>query len=168
MCSKISVRKGKSVIRPIIKLYIWAENLWFSFPEKLRFLLVGGFNTVFAWSVLAGLDWCFGRLNTLMGWNLPKIWVANAALIVQYIITINFSFITMRYYVFRSHGNIVREWLKAWSVYIFIYLINAPSMSFLMWAFYLDAWQAQGIYLIFSTIITFILHKYYSFRQIKG
>lgn len=156
------------MIRPIIKLYMWAENLWFSFPEKLRFLLVGGFNTVFAWSVLAGLDWCLGKMNTSMGWNFQKIWVANAALVLQYIITINFSFITMRYYVFRSKGNIVGEWLKAWSVYIFIYLINAPSMSFLMWAFGFEAWQAQGIYLIFSTIITFILHKYYSFRQIKG
>jgi putative flippase GtrA len=155
------------MIKAIWKLYLWAENLWFSFPEKLRFLLVGGFNTVFAWSVLAGLDWSLNKLNTATGWNFPTIWVANAALIVQYLITINFSFITMRYYVFRSHGNILKEWAKAWSVYISIYLINAPSMSFLMWAFDLQAWQAQGIYLIFSTIITFILHKYYSFKQSK-
>ena len=155
------------MIKRIIRLYLWAEKLWFSFPEKLRFLLVGGFNTVFAWSVLTVLDWVFGKINTALAWNFPKIWVANAALIVQYAITINVSFITMRYYVFRSRGNIVKEWAKAWSVYIFIYLINAPSMSFLMWAFGLEAWQAQGIYLIFSTIITFILHKYYSFRQVK-
>lgn len=155
------------MIKQCIKLYLWAEKLWFSFPEKLRFLLVGGFNTVFAWSVLAGLDWCFNQINAAAGWNFSEISVANAALVVQYIITINFSFITMRYYVFRSHGNIYKEWVKAWSVYIFIYLINAPSMSFLMWAFGLAAWQAQGIYLIFSTIVTFILHKYYSFRQAK-
>lgn len=155
------------MIKQCIKLYLWAENLWFSFPEKLRFLLVGGFNTVFAWSVLTCLDWLFNQINTASGWGFSEISVANAALVVQYIITINFSFITMRYYVFRSHGNIVKEWVKAWSVYIFIYLINAPSMSLLMWMFDLAAWQAQGIYLIFSTIITFVLHKYYSFRQIK-
>ncbi|MBR1825584.1 MAG: GtrA family protein [Alphaproteobacteria bacterium] len=156
------------MIKLIIKLYLWAENLWFTFPEKLRFLLVGGFNTVLAWSILATLDWSFGKINAAADWNLPSIWVANAALIVQYIITINISFMTMRYYVFRSHGNIFKEWIKAWSVYIFIYLINAPSMSFLMWLFNLKAWQAQGIYLVFSTIITFILHKYYSFRQEKA
>lgn len=155
------------MIKQCIKLYLWAENLWFSFPEKLRFLLVGGFNTVFAWSVLTCLDWLFNQINTAFGWGFSEISVANAALVVQYIITINFSFITMRYYVFRSHGNIVKEWVKAWSVYIFIYLINAPSMSLLMWMFDLAAWQAQGIYLVFSTIITFVLHKYYSFRQIK-
>ena len=151
----------------IVKLYKWAENLWFSFPEKLRFLLVGGFNTVLAWSVLTALDWLFTQVNNGCGWNLPKIWVANAALVVQYAITINISFLTMRYYVFRSHGEFWKEWAKTWSVYIFIYLINAPTMSFLMWAFGLEAWQAQGIYLVFSTVLTFILHKYYSFRQKK-
>ena len=155
------------MVKTIIKLYMWAENLWFKFPEKLRFLLVGGFNTVLAWSILSGLDWLFLHINENLGWNFPKIWVANAALIVQYAITINVSFMTMRYYVFRSHGNFWQEWAKAWSVYIFIYFINAPSMSFLMWAFGLAAWQAQGIYLVISTILTFLLHKYYSFRQVK-
>lgn len=153
------------MINAIIKLYLWAENIWFKFPEKLRFLLVGGFNTVFAWLVLVGLDWCFRYINTAAGWNFPEIWVANAALALQYAITINVSFITMRYYVFRSNGNFWAEWAKAWSVYIFLYAINAPTMSFLMWAFNLMAWQAQGVYLIFSTIAAFLLHKYYSFRH---
>lgn len=155
------------MIKAIIRLYCWAENLWFTFPEKLRFLLVGGFNTVFAWSVFALLNWIFMQINMRAGWNISEIVVANVALIVQYVITINFSFITMRYYVFRSHGNFWREWAKAWSVYIMLYSINAPSISFLMWAFGLDAWWAQAIYLIFSTIVTFLLHKYYSFRQVK-
>ena len=155
------------MIKAILKLYFYAESIWFRFPEKLRFLLVGGFNTVFAWSVLVGLDWVFRYINTSADWNFPQIWVANAALALQYAITINVSFITMRYYVFCSHGNFLAEWAKAWSVYIFLYAINAPIMSFLMWAFGLMAWQAQGIYLIFSTIVTFLLHKYYSFRQVK-
>jgi len=152
-------------MRLIIKLYLCAEKLWFSFPEKLRFLLVGGFNTVVAYSLLAFLDWFFGNINHHFAWDFSNLEVANLALVIQYIITINLSFITMRYYVFRSHGNIMQEWLKSWSVYIFIYLINAPIMTFLMAIFNLAAWQAQAIYLIFSTIVTFILHKYYSFRK---
>lgn len=153
------------MIRTIIKLYLWAENLWFRFPEKLRYLLVGGFNTVLAYSLLALLDYIFGRINRALALGLAKEMVANIALIVQYVITINISFATMRYYVFRSHGNWKKEWLKAWSVYIFIYLINAPIMTLLMYVFDLAAWQAQAIYLIFSTIVTFLLHKYYSFRK---
>ncbi|MBR1904402.1 MAG: hypothetical protein IJ824_04420, partial [Alphaproteobacteria bacterium] len=75
------------------------------------------------------------------------------------------SVVTMRYYVFRSTGNWKKEFAKAWSVYIFLYLINAPIMTLLMVIFGLKTWAAQGIYLTFSTIITFFLHKYFSFRK---
>lgn len=155
------------MIKTIIKLYLWAENIWFKFPEKLRFLLVGGFNTVFAWSVFAALNWLFTSINEGFAWNFSDILVANAALIVQNTITINVSFITMRYYVFCSRGNFWKEWTKAWSVYILLYTVNAPCISFLIWAFGLNALLAQAIYLIFSTIVTFLLHKYYSFRKTK-
>ena len=153
------------MIKLIIKLYKWAENIWFPLPEKLRYLLVGGFNTVFAYSLLNLLDWCFGKVNVAAGWNFSPEVIANAALIVQYLLTINISVFTMRYYVFLSHGNWKKEFAKAWSVYVFIYLINAPILTLLMVVFGLKTWAAQAIYLIFSTIITFILHKYYSFRK---
>ena len=144
------------------KLYLWAEKIWFRFPQKLRFLLVGGFNTVFAYLVLNLLNILFGLL--LKDAFSPVV-IANLALIIQYILTINVSFITMRYYVFQSHGNWRKEWLKAWSVYIFLYLINAPILTFMMAVLGWSTWLAQGVYLIFSTIITFLLHKYYSFRK---
>lgn len=155
------------MIKLVVKLYLWAENLWFSFPQKLRYLLVGGFNTVLAYSILAVLLWIFTRVNATYGLNYDKAVVANFALFVQYVISINVSFLTMRYYVFQSHENWKKEFVKAWSVYVFLYLINAPIMTFLIVFLHLHALVAQALYLIFSTIVTFILHKYYSFRQQK-
>ncbi len=149
------------MIKTFIKLYLWAENIWFKFPQKLRFLLVGGFNTVFSYAVFFSLYWLFSNLNI---WNFDKIIVSNAALVVQYCITINLSFITMRYYVFQSHGNWKTELLKAWSVYVSLLFINAPVISFLIWLG-IHPLLAQALYLTFSTIITFLLHKYYSFRK---
>ena len=146
----------------MIKLYLWAEKIWFRLPQKIRFLLVGGFNTVFAYLVLNFLNILF---SLLLKDTFSPVVIANIALIIQYILTINVSFITMRYYVFQSHGDWYKEWLKAWSVYIFLYLINAPVLTFMMKVFGWSTWVAQGIYLIFSTIITFLLHKYYSFRK---
>ena len=146
----------------MIKLYLWAEKIWFRLPQKVRFLLVGGFNTVFAYLVLNFLNILFGLV---LKDALSKVAIANLALVIQYILTINVSFITMRYYVFQSHGNWRKEWLKAWSVYIFLYLINAPVLTFMMSVLGWSTWLAQGVYLIFSTIITFLLHKYYSFRK---
>jgi len=156
------------MIKLIIKIYKWAESIWFPLPEKLRYLLVGGFNTVVSYTLLNVLDWVFGKVNVSAGWGYRPEVVANAALILQYLLTINLSVFTMRYYVFQSHGNWKKEFAKAWSVYIFIYLINAPILTLLMVVFGLRTWAAQLIYLIFSTIITFILHKYYSFRKKEG
>ena len=144
-------------------LYFRLEKIWFRFPQKLRFLLVGGFNTVFAYFVLNLLNILFGFIFQNI---LSDIVIVNLALVVQYILTINVSFVTMRYYVFQSHGRWVNEWLKAWSVYIFLYLINAPILTFMVAVLGWSAWLAQGVYLIFSTIITFLLHKYYSFRKL--
>lgn len=144
------------------KLYFWAEKIWFRFPQKIRFLLVGGFNTVFAYLVLNLLNVFFTKVFQDV---FSKVVIANIALILQYILTVNFSFITMRYYVFQSHGNWYKEWLKAWSVYLMLYLINAPVLSFMIGILGWSTWVAQGVYLIFSTIVTFLLHKYYSFRK---
>lgn len=148
-------------MKKIIKLYLWAENIWFKLPQKVRFVLVGGFNTVLSYSILAALYWTFDKLNI---WGFDKVVVANAALFMQYCLSINISFITMRYYVFQSHGNWKKEMAKAWSVYLSLYAINAPTMSFLIWLG-LHPLAAQAVYLLFSTIITFILHKYYSFKK---
>lgn len=144
-----------------LELYFWAENIWFKLPQKLRFLLVGGFNTALSYVVFGSLYWLFDKFNY---WNFDKIIITDTALLVQYCLTINISFITMRYYVFQSHGNWKKELLKAWSVYISLYLINAPVISFLVWCG-LHPMVAQAVYLVFSTILTFILHKYYSFRK---
>ena len=151
------------MIKTFIKLYLWAENIWFKFPQKLRFLLVGGFNTVFSYGVFFALYWLFSNLNI---WDFDKIIISNVALVVQYFITINLSFATMRYYVFQSHGNWKKELLKAWSVYVGLLFINAPVISFLIWLG-IHPLLAQALYLIFSTIITFLLHKYYSFRKVE-
>ena len=155
------------MIKLIVKLYLWAENIWFRVPEKMRYLLVGGFNTVLAYSLLNLLDWTFNRMNDANGWGYPREVLANVALFIQYIITINVSVATMRYYVFHSTGEWKKEFAKAWSVYILLYLINAPALTLLMVVFNLPTWLAEGIYIIFATILTFILHKYFSFRKKK-
>ncbi|MBR6409607.1 MAG: ChbG/HpnK family deacetylase [Alphaproteobacteria bacterium] len=137
----------------LYELYFKLEGLWFSrVPEKLRFLLVGGFNTVFAYGVYAFL------LKLL---RLPYM----LALAVQYFITINVSVFTMRYYVFRSKGDVIAEFLKAWSVYISLFFANTLGLSFLVEVCDIDELWAQGLYLIFSTIITYLLHKYFSFSK---
>ena len=144
----------------LVKFYLWAEKIWFCVPEKIRFLLVGGFNTVFAYTLLLVLNFF---LSECLAYS--KSIVANIALIIQYVISINLSFLTMRYYVFRSHGIWQKEYVKSCCVYVIIYGINAPIITSLIEFLNWPLWMAQGAYLIISTVLTFLLHKYFSFRK---
>ena len=145
----------------IKKLYLWAEKIWFSFPQKIRFLLVGGFNTVFAYVLLNIVN----LLLLMLDLPYSKEAIANAALVIQYVIGVNVSFITMRYYVFQSHGAWIGEYFRAWSVYLLMFVINAPIITCLMKFLNWSLWLAQAVFLAIETVLTFVLHKYYSFRK---
>ena len=139
----------------MIELYKKIEQIWFKINQKIRFLLVGGFNTVFAYGVFVGL-------YQLAGLNY------NLALITQYFITVNVSIFTMRYYVFQSSGNIAAEYAKAGSVYVGMYFFNAFALNFFVIVLKFGPVVGQALYLLVTTIITYILHKYFSFRNKKA
>ena len=132
-------------------LYKKIENWWFSFNQKIRFLLVGGFNTVFAYGVFA----------LLLFIGVPYL----PALVIQYIITVNVSVLTMRYYVFRSEGDFLTEYFKACSVYVVMFVFNSVFLSFLVEICKMSELWGQALYLTVSTVLTYLFHKNFSFRR---
>ena len=99
----------------MIRLYRMLENVWFGWPQKLRFLLTGGFNTVFSYGLFVLMVAAIG---------IPY----KIAIAAGYIISTNVSIFTMRYYVFRSKGSLKKEYAKAWGVYLTTMLINYAAM----------------------------------------
>ena len=89
----------------MIKLYRQIENRWFGLSQKIRFLLVGGFNTFLAYLL-------FVLFVAIL--QIPY----RLRLIIQYVLTVNISIFSMRYYVFRSGGNLKDEYFRAWGVYL--------------------------------------------------
>jgi len=131
-------------------LYKKLENIWFKLPQKLRFLLVGGFNTVFSYGL-------FAFMVTLL--LIPY----KIALVIGYVISTNISIFTQRYYVFRSFGNLKAEYIRAWEVYILIMFINYIAMYVMVDIMGINELIAQAFYAIFSTIFTYIAHRFFSF-----
>ena len=87
------------------------------------------------------------------------------SLIIQYVLTVNISIFSMRYYVFRSGGNLKDEYFRAWGVYLLTLGFNYAALFLLIDAAGLNAVISQGIYIVVSTIVIFLLHKNYSFRN---
>lgn len=152
----------------VVKAYRYLEDIWFKQNEKLRFLLVGGFNTAISFLIY------YGFLYVTHGKEQLSLFLMN-------LININISITTMRYYVFRSKGNFWKEYSKAFSSYIVLYFINMgllaffvhiihlaeilPENSFLLQIPNLNKAVAQICCVTIITIITFFVHKYFSFRK---
>ena len=127
---------------------------WFKLNKKLRFLLVGGGNTVFSFLFFFfGFSW--------LQWNYQVV------LIITYLLSVNFSILSMRSLVFEGKGNLAKEYAKAAFVYLSLLLLN---YDFLFLFIDLFAWNeivAQFLYTLLATISTFVLHNKFSFSSAK-
>lgn len=127
------------------------ENRWFKLPQQLRFVLLGGFNTLLSYLIFVVL---------IEVSHLPYY----VSLITQYLITVNLSIFSMRYYVFRSQSPLLREYLKAWTIYLAMLGFNYMFLYLTIDCLHYPILLSQAIYTIISTIITYLLHRFYSFR----
>ncbi len=154
----------------IVKLYKDIEKIWFRLDQKIRFILVGGFNTTVSFLIYyAFLYFTSGK--------------EQLSLLLMNLVNINLSIATMRYYVFQSTGNWWHEYTKAFSSYIVLYFINMgllatfvklihiqeslPTDSILQSIPNLNKATAQLCCVVIITIATFFIHKYFSFRQVN-
>lgn len=135
----------------MIQFYLKIEKLWFDLvEEKIRFVLVGGFNT------------CLSYILFL----LFEHWIGyKIGVLITYAIAINVSIFTMRYYVFRATGYILKQYIKAASVYAFMIIANYIFLAVTIDWLGLKAWLAQALFTFISTITTYFLHKKVSFRS---
>lgn len=122
--------------------------------EKFRYLLVGGWNTVFGY--LTGV-----ALFLMLSQHLHIILIA----IISNIIAITMSFITYKLLVFKTRGRWLTEYLKCYLVYG----INALIGVFLLWLFVdhysINIWLAQGAIIVLTVIFSYLLHKRFTFKR---
>lgn len=118
--------------------------------QPLRFLLVGGFNTIISYILF---------LITTALFNY------RAALILTYIAGINISIISMRYLVFKSNVPLRQQYLKAALSYILLLAGNYAALYWLIDIMLFRPWLAQAIFTIISTVLLYFLHKEINFKN---
>lgn len=134
----------------MIKLYKIIEQWWFkTFSDKMRFLLVGGFNTLVSYLLFLGFN---------------RIFRYETALVLTYLTAINLSIFTMRYYVFAVKGNLAKQYSKALITYGAMIILNYAFLYLVIDIAGQPAWLAQAEYTILSTIGVYIMHKKVNFR----
>jgi putative flippase GtrA len=121
--------------------------------QKLRFLLVGAWNTAFGYGLFAGLYlWLGQEIHYLI------------ILLLAHAVSVTNAFLGHRYLVFRSQGPIVWEFMRFNLSYLGALLLGMAGMPFLIEVCGLYPLHAQAMLLVIGLIFSYIAHKYYSFK----
>lgn len=145
------------------KLLLTLNNL---FPQKQvgLYLIIGIWNTFFGYGIYAFFVWILNE-------KFPFSYMLAAVL--SNIISVTQSFLSYKYIVFKTKGNIWKEYLKCWGVYGSASLINLAFLPILVTvcAIFLPVNYKQmapyigGFLLLASTIaISFLGHKNITFK----
>jgi putative flippase GtrA len=81
--------------------------------EVIRFLMVGGFNTAFSLVLYSACVLFYSHFFPHRG----KPLIADFASITSKPIAITVAFLCYKHFVFRTHGNYLKEWLRCFAVY---------------------------------------------------
>lgn len=138
------------------------QRLWSRYAQLVRYLFVGGFNTAFGYS-------CFAVLNFVLADRVPYAYmVAN---IGSNIVAITVAFLLYKWFVFRTKGNYLREYLRTYVVYGSSALLGLALLPVLVAVvgMYIKnerivPYVAQAIVIPLVVIISFVGHKRFSFR----
>lgn len=121
--------------------------------QKIRYLLIGGINTVFGYFVTVFLYYSLtNSLHTL------------AILALANIVAISFSFFTNKMVVFKTRNKWMSEYLRYFFVYGNIALV-AILLSWILTDYIrIPFWLVQGFILPLIVIVAYLLHKKYTFK----
>ena len=143
----------------LIKIFWTLWNFCFKLPDKIRFLLVGGFNASVQYLLYVLFLYFGGEENF------------QTALILSWFVSSLSSFATQKIFVFRTKGKPIdwlKEYIKCLGVWVSSYIINAIVLEILVTYGKINPYIAQIIGVACTTVTSYILLKYFAFGHKKN
>lgn len=134
-----------------------------SVGQFVRYIVVGGFNTVFGYGIFALLTWLFRGLGS---YNYMY------AAVLANVIAISVAFLGYKWFVFRTRGNYLIEWIRCFGVYGSSALIGlaglpilVPILRHVLHRPEKAPYIAGALLMIVTVLFSFFGHKNFSFKQ---
>ncbi len=137
---------------PRTGLFGLVAGLWAR--REVRFLIVGGANTLMAWFLFAGS-------HAILGDSVPYL----ALLIPTYGIGIPIAFTSQRVLVFDTHGNAWVDFARYCLVQLSAIGMNAAVLAFMVELLNLPVLLAQTVAIGVVIVLTYFSHLLFSFRR---
>jgi len=138
-------------VRKVLRSIIINHN------KKLRFLIAGGVNTLVGLSIYPILY----LILEPIGIGYIKI------LLLAQVITITFSFITSKYFVFKTKGNSHKEYIKFFIFYGFYGALNLLCLPFFVEVLKITPIISQALFSIAIIVTSYFWHNFITFKQPK-
>jgi len=122
--------------------------------EKIRYLLVGGFNTLVGYFI--GI-----AIYKALGSNLGIIWVG----IISNIFSITVSFLSYKTLVFKTKGMWLTEYMKSYMIYGGIAVISILFLWLFVEKMNISIWLSQALVIGVTVIISYLGHSRFTFRR---
>lgn len=130
-------------------------NKWCKIPDQLRFLFIGGVN--------ACISYIFYVIAIhFLGQEQYQICVA-----IQWILSSVTSFINQKLFVFCTKGNWLSEYFKCCTTWVVSYCFNAVLLEIFVKYLIKNVYIAQLFSIFMASIVTYVLFKYFAFKQKK-
>src|SRR5438876_9460469 len=123
--------------------------------RPLRFLLVGGWNTLFGIASFAAL-WHLTRPI-----ELHYVWVA----IIANLVAVTVAFVAYKLFVFRTSGNVLHEYLRFWASYAFLIGAQFAGLAFCVSVLHIQPVIANVLVVAASVAVSWVLHNRFTFRR---
>ncbi len=137
--------------------------------EKLRYLLVGVWNTALSYvAFLLALKYLGPPLQALSGSPGLLGWIGHYYYLVLqwavWVVMVVNSTVTMKYFAFRSKGHLLHEIGRAYLVYLPAQGISTALLWFTVKAVGLSPAVGQFVTIVIATVFSYLGHKYFTFR----
>jgi hypothetical protein len=119
----------------------------------ITYSIIGGINSIFGYIIGVGLYLLLDK----------KINIIFIGILIT-ILSITFSFTTLKIFVFKSKGNWLTEYIRAYIVYGAISIINLIFWCFLIHFNYGNIFIVQAVVIMNSFILSYFSHTKYTFK----
>ena len=146
------------------KKILWVDKLKEQIPPSLfgRYVMVGTGNTLFSYGSYAGL-------TAVLTPHLPHAYIVAA--IVSNLLSITFSFLNYKWFIFKTKGKYIKEWLRCLVVYGGGSLFGVALLPVIVFtirrltSLYVSAPYIAGALIAGATVLlSFVGHKNFTFK----
>jgi len=139
-------------MKKLLGLYLYLFSIWVKFPQKIRFVLVGGWNFVVAYVLFALFLKALGESYV------------QTALVLSFLVSTFHSYFTQKFFVFLTKGRYVREYLKCLVSWVIGYFENALLLDLGTRVLGFNPYAVQFVVQVLVAIGGYLLLKYFAFH----